>query len=75
MNLNEEKLILVIFSIIVLGGVAVFSAFFPEIEAVFPPLCGGITGLVAIYCGANVGSQWVVNKTGVPPEEPVKPPT
>jgi len=56
---KSRKLWLVVFSQALVIGFALTSTKLPALIPMFPTLAGTITGLVAIFCGANLGEQHI----------------
>jgi membrane protein DedA with SNARE-associated domain len=59
---TEEKFVLAIFGILVLGGVAVACAHWAAIQAVFSSFVGGVVGIYTVYAGGNLGHKFIDGK-------------
>ena len=69
-GLQEEKLALCAFGVLMLTIVAGLSIRFPAIGAVYSTFVGGVVGLAGVYCGSNVAASLVGAKfSQTPPSE------
>lgn len=69
----SRKLILVFFALFLVFAGAVAAALWPLFAPNYETLVGGVIGLVAIYCGSNVGNKFVT-KTAIKGREESSPP-
>ena len=64
---KSRKLLIVLLGLFLVTTVAILAGKYPGIQVIFPTFCTTVTGLVAIYLGANGALKYVYAKNK--PEE------
>jgi hypothetical protein len=59
---KSRKLFVVMTGMLCVTAVALLSAFYPTIQTVYPTFCTAVTGLVALYLGANSALKYSYGK-------------
>jgi hypothetical protein len=60
---RSRKFWLTIVALALIVGVAMVSAFFAPIQAVYATMVSGVLGVCALYFGGNVAAKHVLHKT------------
>lgn len=66
----SRKLHFGVFSVCIVGFGWLLTGRWPALQGQYMTMVGGVTGLYALFVGANIGSKWVIGnnvaKAGVP---------
>lgn len=63
MQLDEEKMVFGIGTVLIMVVAWVLTAFIPSLLPSFTTLIGGLTGVYALFTGGHVSQKWVEGKT------------
>lgn len=70
----SRKLWVTLFSMVLLGLVALSAKFIPALDGVYATFAGSVVALAAIYVGGNTATKYVASKAPQLKDEPEQKP-